>query len=248
MDSSPYLPCGQHFNVAKRTPTVGSMRVNRALRRGVTVGFVLLQASALLPSVLRHGGHDRDRCPAGMPLPRRRRHPRSPHGAAARTPCPLPAHAREVIRTAAPTPGCMCSNRTGRPPSMAMQQNSVWRRNCPRRLRSTAGQWIEYGVAERAYALQRPDDFAAIVSRYGHTAVRPKQYTASAFIAGVLGVLSKHGTVLYHLGPATGRWKYNSTISWWAVSPSPCGTPAAYRGRTAAKTCPTYQVRSQTNS
>jgi hypothetical protein len=39
------------------------------------------------------------------------------------------------------------------------------------------GQWIEYGVAERAYALQCPDDFAAIVSRYGHNAVKPKQYT-----------------------------------------------------------------------
>ena len=83
------------------------------------------------------------------------------------------------------------------------------------------GHWIEYGVAERAYALQCPDDFAAIVSRYGHTAVKPKQYTTSAFLAGVLGVLSKHGTVLYHLGPATGRWKYNGTISWWAVPPAP---------------------------
>ena len=83
------------------------------------------------------------------------------------------------------------------------------------------GQWIEYGVAERAYALQCPDDFAAIVSRYGHNAVKPKQYTASAFLAGVLGVLSKHGTVLYHLGPATGRWKYNGMISWWAVPPAP---------------------------
>ena len=83
------------------------------------------------------------------------------------------------------------------------------------------GQWIEYGVAERAYALQCPDDFAAIVSRYGHNAVRPEQYTASAFLAGVLGVLSKRGTVLYHLGPATGRWKYNGTISWWAVAPAP---------------------------
>jgi hypothetical protein len=40
------------------------------------------------------------------------------------------------------------------------------------------GRWIEYGVAERAYALQYSDDFAAIVSRYGHTAVRPKQYSA----------------------------------------------------------------------
>jgi hypothetical protein len=83
------------------------------------------------------------------------------------------------------------------------------------------GQWIEYGVAERAYALQCSADFAAIVGRYGHTAIRAKKYTASAFLAGVLGVLSRHGTVLYHLGPATGRWKYNSTISWWAVPPEP---------------------------
>ena len=83
------------------------------------------------------------------------------------------------------------------------------------------GQWIEYGVAERAYALQCPDDFAGIVGRYGHTAIRAKKYTASAFLAGVLGVLSRHGTVLYHSGPATGRWEYNSTISWWAVPPEP---------------------------
>jgi hypothetical protein len=83
------------------------------------------------------------------------------------------------------------------------------------------GQWIEYGVAERAYALQCPADFAAIVNRYGHTAVSPKQYTASAFLAGVLSLLSKQGTVLYHLGLATGRWKYNDTISWWAVPPAP---------------------------
>lgn len=34
-------------------------------------------------------------------------------------------------------------------------------------------------------------------------------------------MLSKHGTVLYHLGPATGRWTYNGTISWWAVPPEP---------------------------
>ena len=75
------------------------------------------------------------------------------------------------------------------------------------------GKWIEYGV-ERAYALRCPDDFATVVSRYGHTAVKAKQYIASAFLAGVLGVLSKQGAVLYHLGPATGRWKYNGTISW----------------------------------
>ena len=83
------------------------------------------------------------------------------------------------------------------------------------------GKWVEYGVVERAYALQCSDDFAAIVSRYSHTAISPKRYTASSFLAGVLGVLSKQGTVLYHLGPATGRWKYNGTISWWAVTQEP---------------------------
>ena len=91
----------------------------------------------------------------------------------------------------------------------------------PAAIAEYSGQWIEYGVAERAYALQCPDDFAAIVDRYGHTAIRAKKYTASAFLAGVLGVLSKHGTVLYQLGPATGRWKYNGSISWWAVPPEP---------------------------
>jgi hypothetical protein len=83
------------------------------------------------------------------------------------------------------------------------------------------GQCVEYGVVERAYALRCPGDFAAIVSRYGHNAVRPKQYTASAFLAGVPGVLSKNGAVLYHPGPATGRWKYNGMISWWAAPPAP---------------------------
>jgi hypothetical protein len=83
------------------------------------------------------------------------------------------------------------------------------------------GSWIEYGVVERAYALRRPEDFAAILSRYGHKALEPRQYTASAFLAGVLGVLSRHGTVLYHLGPATGRWSYNDKISWWSVAPTP---------------------------
>jgi hypothetical protein len=84
-----------------------------------------------------------------------------------------------------------------------------------------AGTWIEYGLVERAYALRCPDDFTAIVNRYGHRAISPKRYTASAFLGGVLGTLSRVGTVLYHPGPATGRWSYNGTISWWTVPPAP---------------------------
>lgn len=83
------------------------------------------------------------------------------------------------------------------------------------------GTWIEYGVAERAYAMRCPEDFAAIVARYGHKAIASKHCTASAFLAGVLGVLSRQGALLYHLGPATGRWSYHEKISWWAVAPAP---------------------------
>jgi hypothetical protein len=83
------------------------------------------------------------------------------------------------------------------------------------------GSWIEYGVVEQAYALRCPVDFAEIVLRYGHTAIAPKKYTASAFLAGVLGTLSRRASVLYHPGPATGHWSYNGTISWWAIAPEP---------------------------
>ena len=83
------------------------------------------------------------------------------------------------------------------------------------------GTWMEYGVVEETYALRCPGDFAAIVARYGHTAIAPKRYTTSAFLAGVLAVLSKRGDVLTRVGPATGHWAYNGTISWWAVAPAP---------------------------
>lgn len=72
---------------------------------------------------------------------------------------------------------------------------------------------------EYQYAALCPADFAAIVTRYGHTTIAPKKYTASAFLAGVLGVLSRQGTLLYHFGPATGHWSYNGTISWWSLRP-----------------------------
>ena len=84
-----------------------------------------------------------------------------------------------------------------------------------------AGRWVEYGVVEIAYAGARPDDFAALVDRYGHTAIKATRYSASSFIAATLGRLSRTGQVLFHWGPATGRWAYNSQISWWAVPPEP---------------------------
>ncbi|MGK5170488.1 hypothetical protein [Geodermatophilus sp. CPCC 205761] len=91
----------------------------------------------------------------------------------------------------------------------------------PAAVKAFAGRWVEYGLVERAYAARRPTDFAHLVSRFGHTALVDKRNTASAFLAGYLATLAKRGDILYHDGPATGRWSYNSKISWWAVAPRP---------------------------
>ncbi|MDX6287613.1 MAG: hypothetical protein QOG53_3098 [Frankiales bacterium] len=91
----------------------------------------------------------------------------------------------------------------------------------PAALKQYAGRWVEYGVVEHAYASRQPDEFASLVKRYGHTAIAAKKYTASAYLARTLGELSRFGSVLYHTGPATGRWSYNTWVSWWALSPEP---------------------------
>ena len=80
--------------------------------------------------------------------------------------------------------------------------------------------WVEYGVVERAYALAHPREFAILVDRYGHTAVAPKRYTASSFLGRALGELSVKGDLSFRYGPATGRWDYNSRISWWCLPPA----------------------------
>ncbi len=91
----------------------------------------------------------------------------------------------------------------------------------PAAVKTFAGRWVEYGLVERAYAMRRPADFARLVDRFGHTALKDKRNTASAFLARYLGSLAARGDVLYHDGSATGRWSYNSRISWWAVAPRP---------------------------
>lgn len=82
-------------------------------------------------------------------------------------------------------------------------------------------QWVEHGVFEHAYALAHPKDWAFLMDRYGHTAVATKQYTVSAFLAATLANLDRRGAVAFHAGPATGRWAYNSTISYWSLLPAP---------------------------
>lgn len=53
------------------------------------------------------------------------------------------------------------------------------------------------------------------LATYGHTAIAKRKYTASSFIAGVLGRLYSYGELSGELGAATGYWAYNSTISYW---------------------------------
>lgn len=89
----------------------------------------------------------------------------------------------------------------------------------PAALGRFGGQWVEYGVLEAAYADARPDDFHLLVQRYGHTAIAAKRYTASAFLGRALGEITRSGSIHGRMAPATGRWRYNSEISWWAMEP-----------------------------
>lgn len=83
------------------------------------------------------------------------------------------------------------------------------------------GTWVEYGVFEQAFAEANPKEWAFLVDRYGHTAIKAKSYTASAFLAATMGRLTRAGVLLFHSGEATGRWSYNGSISWWALPPRP---------------------------
>jgi len=88
--------------------------------------------------------------------------------------------------------------------------------------------WFEYGLVERSYAQRQPEGFARMVAQWGHTAIDKKQYTASAYLAGTLGRLSRRSAVAYHPGVGTGRWSYNTNISWWSTMP-----PGDWNNRTA---------------
>jgi hypothetical protein len=100
----------------------------------------------------------------------------------------------------------------------------------PAALGPYTGQWVEYGVLEAAYAMAQPKDFALLVERYGHTAVRAKRYTASAFLGRALGELMRAGSLTLRFAPATGRWAYNHEISWWSLpGETPCETPVSWK-------------------
>lgn len=103
----------------------------------------------------------------------------------------------------------------------------------PAALKTLGEGWFEYGLVEREYAMRRPDDFAVMVRRWGHTALGPKRYTVSSYLAGSLGRLSGQGAIAFHLGHGTGRWRrFDPDISWWsAVPPLPWEVCTSWESR-----------------
>jgi hypothetical protein len=124
-----------------------------------------------------------------------------------------------------PTPGphtwMQLDEPAGLPEMSGLAEELGLQLELPAAITNYPGQWVEYGVVEAAYADANPQDFGRLVERYSHTAIAPTQYSASAFLAATLGRLSRTGHVLFRPGPATGRWNYNVTISWWTLAPEP---------------------------
>src|SRR5262249_53154673 len=77
--------------------------------------------------------------------------------------------------------------------------------------------YVEYGVVEYRYSQLNPTRYAFLVNRYGHTEKAPSHYTASSLIASALGRLWQRGDLDGMWGDATGRWSYNSTVSYWRI-------------------------------
>ena len=82
--------------------------------------------------------------------------------------------------------------------------------------------FVEYGIVEYRLRQRYPDLFLAHVRDRGHVILGPKAYTASSVRFGVaLGRLAQAGELTSKYGPATGAWRYNSQITYWARPPVP---------------------------
>ena len=75
----------------------------------------------------------------------------------------------------------------------------------------------EYGVVEHHFAAAYPDDYRTLWNRYGHVAThKSKRYTVSAYLARLLGNLTRHGSVAHLPSTGTGRWAYDQDVSAWS--------------------------------
>lgn len=89
--------------------------------------------------------------------------------------------------------------------------------------------FAEYGVIEYRFRQRFPELFAAHVRDRGHILMGPKTYTASSVRFGVaLGRLARAGELLSRYGPATGAWRYNGQVTYWARPPGAPATPLTW--------------------
>jgi hypothetical protein len=85
--------------------------------------------------------------------------------------------------------------------------------------------FVEHGIVEHRYKAKAPEVyFDKLLPRWGHVAMGPRRYSVSAFLASTLGQLQREGLLAWQRESATGFWKYNGQISYWAVPPSPAPT------------------------
>lgn len=96
--------------------------------------------------------------------------------------------------------------------------------------------FVEYGIVEYRLRTLYPALFAAHVAEQGHSIFGSRAYTASSVRFGVaLGRLERTGELTSQYGPATGAWRHNGQVTYWAK------TPTTERGR---KTWAEYCTRS----
>ena len=82
--------------------------------------------------------------------------------------------------------------------------------------------FVEYGIVEHRLRTREPDLFAAHVAQQGHSMFGSRQCTASSVRFGVaLGRLERLGTLVSFYGPATGAWRHNGQVTYWATNPHP---------------------------
>ncbi len=81
---------------------------------------------------------------------------------------------------------------------------------------------LEYGIVEYRLRQGYPRLFREHVAERGHFLTGATVATASSVRFGVaLGRLAASGQLVSVYGPATGAWKYNGQVTYWARPPKP---------------------------
>lgn len=86
----------------------------------------------------------------------------------------------------------------------------------------TPGQpWREWGIIEHLFHLADPDLYTLLYENYGHVTQGPRRYSVSSYLARRMSDVATRGAIAFVNGRGTGRWDYNTSISYWATTPTP---------------------------